>query len=151
MENPQDATASENSVERLKVVVATRGKNPVTRLVGCYEFEDLKTDGPVSCDWRFQSELVGLTVHGKIQGVMKLECGRCLEPYDVLVNLEVHERYVFEGSLTRQEKERELQSDDFYEVVDEEGELDLKDLAFQFLTLESLSHPHCERPECGFA
>jgi uncharacterized metal-binding protein YceD (DUF177 family) len=150
MENPQDATASENSLERVKVVAATRGKNPVTRLEGSYEFEDLKTDGPVFCDWRFQPELVGLTVHGRIQGVMKLECDRCLEPYTVPVSLEVHERYVFKSSLTRQEKERELQSDDFYEVVDEEGELDLKDLAFQFLTLESLGHPHCERPECGF-
>ncbi|WP_373532264.1 DUF177 domain-containing protein [Vampirovibrio sp.] len=151
MENSQDAINAKNSVERLKVVAATRGTNPITRVEGNYEFENLKTEGPVSCHWRFQSELVGLTVRGQVNGVMKLECARCLEPYEVPVNLEVHERYVFESSLTRQDKERELQSDDFYEVVDEEGELDLKDLAFQFLTLESLSHPYCERPECGFA
>lgn len=151
MENPHEATTSQASVERLKVVEITRGKNPVTRLVGRYEFDDLKTDGPVACTWRLQSEPVSLTVYGQVQGVMRLECVRCLEPYALPVALEVQERYVFQDSLAGREKERELQSADFYEVVDEEGELDLKDLAHQFLILESLEHPNCERPECGFA
>ena len=86
-----------------------------------------------------------------MQGCLVLECARCLEPYPVPVDLRIDERFVYEDSLASREKERELQSDDFYETLDEAGELDLKDLAHQFLILESLNHPNCQRPECRFA
>lgn len=151
MENPHDVTRTQPSVERIKVTEVTRGKNPTQRVTGCYEFDDLKTEGAITCNWRLQPELVGLSVHGNINGTMLLECARCLEPYQVPIALEIHERYVFSDSLASSEKERELQADDFYETVDEEGELDLKDLAHQFLILESIEHPNCERPECRFA
>lgn len=148
MDSPHEAASPEQSVERLKVVAVTRGKNPTTRLSGSYEFEDLKTEGPVTCHWRFQPELVGLSVYGDVQGVVTQECARCLEPYQVLLKLDIQERYVFADSLEQAEKERELQADDFYEVLDEEGELDLKDLAHQFLILELANYPNCERPNC---
>lgn len=151
MENTHEAASAQPSVERIKVTEVSRGKNPTTRVTGRYEFDDLKTEDLVVCDWRLQPELVGMSVHGSMKGVMLLECARCLEPYQVPVDLEIHERYVFKASLELSEKERELQADDFYETLDEEGYLDLKDLAHQFLILESIEHPNCERPECSFA
>lgn len=151
MEPSPDAPANVQSFERVKVLDVSRQKHPVTDLQGQYHFADIKTDGSVQCHWRFHKEHVGLTVSGEIKGSLILECARCLEPYQVPFDLQVDERFVFEESLTSKDKERELQSDDFYEVLDEEGELDLKDLAQQFLILESLNHPNCERPECRFA
>jgi uncharacterized metal-binding protein YceD (DUF177 family) len=151
MEPSPDVPVTAQSVERIKVLEVSRQKHPVTQLEAHYSFADIKTDGPVLCHWRFHKEHVGLTVYGELQGCLLLECARCLEPYQVPVDLQVNERFVFEDSLTSKDKERELQSDDFYEVLDEEGELDLKDLAQQFLILESLNHPNCQRPGCRFA
>ncbi len=151
MENPHEAIPPEASVERLKVIEATRGKNPVSRLAGHYHFDTLKTEEGVSCKWRLQPEPVGLSVHGQVRGVLVLECARCLEPYTLPLELVVDERYVFQASLEQPDKERELHADDFYETLDEDGELDLKDLAYQVLLLELENHPNCERPECRFA
>lgn len=151
MEKPHDVTGAQPSVERIRVVDVTRGMNPTKQVLGHYEFDDLKTTGPIDCNWRLQAEPVGLSVRGEINGVMVLECARCLDSYDLPLNLKIQERYVFNDSLESSDKERELHDDDFYETVDEEGELDLKDLAHQFLILESAEHPNCERPECRFA
>lgn len=151
MESSSEPSRQVQSADRLKVSDVVRNHKTATRFRGNYTFEDLKTAGDMSCDWSIQSETAGISIHGKLNGIMELECGRCLEPYQVPVNMEIDERYVFGSFVELHEKEKELQSDDFFEVVDEEGELDLKDLVHQFLILESESQPACGRPECRFA
>lgn len=136
------------STELLAIKTFVNSRTPVLHLQGRYLFDDLKTSQPVVCDWKIRQEAAGLSVFGHISGVIQLECARCLEPFDVSVDLELDERYVLDRYVDTTERERELQADDFYEVVDEEGELDLKDLAHQFLIMELAEQSTCGRPEC---
>lgn len=149
MESSQDISKQLN--ERVKVNDVVRNPKAFANIPGSYTFEDLKTLGPLACDWSIQPEATGLHIRGKLKGTMELECVRCLEPYSVPVDVELNEQYVFERYVDTSEKEKELQSEDFYEVVNEEGHLDLKDLAHQFLILEAENQPACGRAECRFA
>jgi hypothetical protein len=151
METPSNSAKQEQSCDRLKVSDVIRNYKAVTRFCGNYSFDDLKTEGPISCNWQVQPETAGISIHGLLLGTMNMECGRCLETYPVPINIKIDERYVFGSYVELQEKEKELQSEDFYEIVEEEGELDLKDLVHQFLILESENQSTCGRPECRFA
>lgn len=119
------------------------------RFEGAYTFEDIATSEPVRCAWTIASATAGFTVQGQVDGVMQLDCYRCLEPYTVPVALAIDEQYVFESYTDPYEREKELVSDDFFEVVSEAGELDLKDLAHQFLVLELANYGACGRAACG--
>jgi len=149
MESSQDIAKQIN--ERVKVSDVVRNPKAFSNLQGSYTFEDLKTEGPLACEWSIQPETTGLNIRGHLKGTMELECVRCLEPFPVPVNVELDEHYVFDRYVDTSEKEKELQSEDFYEVVNEEGHLDLKDLAHQFLILEAENQPACGRSECRFA
>lgn len=151
MESSQDISKPQQANERVKVADVVRNPKAFSKIQGHYTYDDLKTQGPIDCDWSVQPEATGLSIYGKIQGTMELECVRCLEPYPVPVDMEIDERYVFDKYVDSYEKEKELQSEDFYEVVNEEGYLDLKDLAHQFLILEAENQPACGREECRFA
>lgn len=137
-----------SSVELLAIKTFINSRTSVLRLQGQYTFEDLKTVEPVACSWEIRQEAAGLSVRGQIKATVTLECARCLEPFDVPVIVELDELYVLNRYVDTTERERELQADDFYEVVDEEGELDLKDLAHQFLVMELSEQSSCGRPEC---
>ena len=121
-----------------------------TRFQGEYLFEDLPSDGPLHVDWTIQPEAAGLSVHGKLTGVLSLECARCLTPYKVLLDMPIDERYVFSSFTEDFGKEKELLAEDFYETADEEGLLDLKDIARQFLLMEVENHPLCGTADCRF-
>lgn len=129
--------------------LASQGKR--MRLQGEYRFDTLKTEGAVVGDWEIQPETAGLNVKGHMQGVVLIECARCLNDFPMSVDLEIDEHYVFDRYTDPHEREKELHTADFFEVIDEEGELDLKDLAHQFLVLESANQSTCGRPECTLA
>lgn len=136
------------STDTLGVKAFLNSRTPVLKLHGSYTFDDLKTVEPVSCDWEVRQEVAGLSVRGHLSGVVTLECARCLEPFDIPVEVDLDERYVLDRYVETTERERELQAEDFYEVVEEEGELDLKDLAHQFLVMETAELTTCGRPDC---
>jgi uncharacterized metal-binding protein YceD (DUF177 family) len=150
MEPFQEISTPGSTTERVKVSDIVRDQNAVSRFHGDYQFEDLRTDGPVSTEWQAQPETAGLRVQGSVHGALVLDCARCLEPYEVSVDLQIDEHYVFASYVDPYEKEKELSSEDFFEVVNEEGELDLKDLAHQFLVMEAENHSTCGRVECSF-
>ena len=151
MEPSPEALQPEMVGERLKVGEIRRSRNVPLRFTGQYFFDDLKTEGPAVCDWDIQLEATGFVVYGKLVANVVQECARCLEPFTTPVSVNIEEHYVFQHFVDYQEREKELLSEDFYEVVSEDGELDLKDLAHQWLVLESENHPACGRAECRFA
>jgi len=151
MESSQDVPPSEVRNERLNIPDLMHNRKAVTRFSADYRYDDLKTEGPVHCNWSFSPEIAGFSVFGDINATLTQECARCLEPYHVPVQVEIKERYVFDRFVERAEKEKELQSEDFYEVINEDGELDLKDLAHQWLVLESENHSLCGQAECRFS
>lgn len=150
MEMSSESSQPHATVTPLKIVDVTRGRNPIRHLQGHYTFDDLKTSEPIACDWHFSAETTGLKLKGTLSGTLLQECARCLEPFETPVDLTIEEQYVFESFVALDEREKELQSEDFFEVVDEEGVLDLHDLAHQFLVMEADNHPTCGRETCHF-
>lgn len=136
--------------ESLDISDLMRNRNALTRFPGVYRFDDIKTQGSVYCDWNFVIEAAGFLVQGELKTTLDQECVRCLEPCIEPLTLHIEERFVLDSFVDRSEKEKELLSEDFYEVVKEDGELDLKDLAHQWLMLQSENNPLCGRAECHF-
>lgn len=145
------AWGREKIMDVLKLPDLLRNHPPALKTTGNYEFEDLPTSGPACCDWDIRLEIPGVTVEGKLDAMVQVECARCLEIFEVPVGVSVHERYVFSKYVDEGEQEKELHAEDFYEVVDEDGELDLKDLAHQLLILETSDDTLCGRTDCRVA
>ena len=120
------------------------------RFEGHYRFDDLQTEGDAICAWRIRPEGVGLSIKGHLTARVEMECVRCLARYTVPMDLEIDEKYVFDDYIDHSERERELTSEDFFEVIDQQGELDLKDLVHQLLILESASHETCGGEHCHY-
>lgn len=139
------------SADTLKISDITKNNPGNAAFTGGYTFEDLDTLGEITCDWKVKPETAGLSVKGNIRGVLSMECARCLMTYPLPVDLQIHERYVLDYYTDPYEREKELQPEDFFEVVNEEGVLDLKDLVHQFLILEAANHTTCGRSDCEWA
>jgi uncharacterized metal-binding protein YceD (DUF177 family) len=120
------------------------------RLKSNYLLEEIPTDGPISCAWLIYPRPSGLTVKGRLKAVLALECTRCLAQYKASLSLDIEEEYMFSRFNEGYGKEKELQADDFYETVDENGSLDLKDLLRQCLLLEVEEYAFCGREDCHF-
>jgi uncharacterized metal-binding protein YceD (DUF177 family) len=121
------------------------------RLKRDYMLDDVPTKEPIACSWLIYPRSTGLTVIGNVKADLSLECIRCLTPYSVPLSLELEEEYMFSRFTEEsQGKEKELQADDFYETIDENGVLDLRDLLRQFLLLEAENHAYCGREDCHF-
>lgn len=154
-DDPSDSQALAASTDTLKIADLLRklslSHNPADNLFhGEYQFEDIPGDGLFHVNWTIKPGAAGIILHGKLTGVLALECDRCLTPYTVDVDLDIDERYVFSSFTEDFGKEKELLADDFYETTDEEGVLDLKDIARQFLLMEVENHPLCGTADCRF-
>lgn len=115
-----------------------------------YTFPDIQSRGPFNCSATIRTRATGLDVAGAISGEAELPCDRCLTLMRVPVTLTFDERFVFFHDIEYGERDRERMIDDFYEEVDAEGELDLKDLMRQLILLD-LAQPHiCGQPNCDF-
>lgn len=129
--------------------------------------EGLQLDGPGALAHPFQDgawALTGLSlrldkegdvviVHGRIEARVPQTCGRCLEPYDLVVAPTVEARFVPRGAARREEKELgadDLDTDTYdHDVLDlaavVEGETTLA------LPMKALCRPDCRGlcPVCG--
>ena len=146
---PEHSSTSEFA-DVVKVKTVLNSRKAALKLQGQYTYDDLKTIGPLHCAWEIRQAATGLAVHGHLMGALALECSRCLAPFQVPVDVQLDEQYVLARYVDESDREKELQAEDFFEVIDEEGELDLKDLAHQFLVLESTEQTTCGQPECSF-
>jgi uncharacterized metal-binding protein YceD (DUF177 family) len=84
----------------------------------------------------------GMRLTGHVTTLLKLQCDRCLRPYFQSLSVEIEERFVPESLLNLNEKEqqregRELLRDDFVEPVPDNGFLDISDIVYQAVTLET--------------
>ncbi|MEB3288141.1 MAG: DUF177 domain-containing protein [Vampirovibrionales bacterium] len=136
----------------LDVDSVLQGKNPPSRSAQ-YRFSDIPSETPFHCQWHIERRAGGgIALEGHLAGDLLLTCDSCEQPFLQPIALGIDELYVLsqyaEGS---QSREKELQADDFYEVVEENGVIDLKDLAHQYLVMESAHHPTCQQAPCESA
>jgi uncharacterized metal-binding protein YceD (DUF177 family) len=115
-----------------------------------YEMEEVPTNGPISCSWLIYPDSTGISLKCNVKALLKLNCTRCLEPFEVPIALELSESLMLSRFNEATGKEKELLGDDFFETVDENGTLDLKDFVRQFLVMETENHDYCDREDCSF-
>ena len=106
-----------------------------------FEFEEIQIAEDLTLR-QFQGEAIigrtpqGLLVQGKFQGLLSLECVRCLEPYDHLLQWEFTELYAFRRKAT----ENDL-------ILPEDAHIDIRPLLREYALLEIPINPICS-PDC---
>ncbi|HTI40145.1 MAG TPA: DUF177 domain-containing protein [Vicinamibacterales bacterium] len=99
-----------------------------------------------------QAEVYRVT--GRVDGTLRLDCGRCLEPFDVPVDTTFELRYV-PASENEGEGEREVADDDLTTAFYRENAIDLEELIREQFQLALPMKPLCSEackglcPECG--
>jgi len=99
-----------------------------------------------------QADVFRLT--GQINGTLRLECGRCLEPFDVVVDAPFELRYV-SAEHHPGDSEREVEDDDLSTAFFDDNAIDLEDLMREQFLLALPMKPLCSDackglcPECG--
>ena len=81
-------------------------------------------------------------VSGRVKTRLELECGRCLDPYEIAVDAPFELRYVPQTE-NGGEGEREIEEDDLTTAFYRDGVLDVGDLLREQLQLELPMKPLC--------
>jgi uncharacterized protein len=80
---------------------------------------------------------------GRVRTRLELECGRCLEPYEVPLDQTFELRYVPQEQASGAEEEREIGDDDLTTAYYTEGVLDIADLLREQFQLALPMKPLC--------
>ncbi|MBZ0188384.1 MAG: YceD family protein [Candidatus Obscuribacterales bacterium] len=113
--------------------------------------QSLPVDGavkPVVGDILLCASVGGVRLTGQVTTLLKLTCQTCLRPYFQNLAVEIEEQFSARPfrdgkNLKERERERELTRDDFYELLPEDGFLDIDDIVYQAVTLASPVYCRC--------
>lgn len=122
----------------MKVSLDDINSLPLKRLKLSFN-EKLDVEGavkPVLGELNVQSSAGGVTISGRVQTLLKLNCHVCLRPYFQSLTVDIDEQLAA-SDRAESPRERELLKDDFYEVIPEDGVLDIGDIVYQAVTLAS--------------
>jgi uncharacterized protein len=118
------------------------------------EPEDYRLAAPVHLVLDIHSERGAFRVTGRVETQLELECGRCLEPFEIPVSSAFELHYVPQSDNTG-EAEQEIDEDDLTTAFYRDNTLDLGELMreqFQLaLPMKPLCAPDCKGlcAECG--
>jgi uncharacterized metal-binding protein YceD (DUF177 family) len=115
-----------------------------------FVIDEVPTKEPISCSWLIYPHSTGINLSCNVKAILTVNCTRCLEPFEVPIALKLSESLMFSSFNETSGKEKELFNDDFFETVDENGTLDLRDFVRQFLVMEAENHEYCDREDCSF-
>jgi len=141
------------ALESLNVREFLNQPNDVRTAEGLYVF-DSEIKAELEYAWKIAKAAVGMQIRGHLEGKFHPTCDWCHQSFDKPVAMVVEETYVIQSyanydlSASVSGKEKELQPDDFYEVIEEDANVDLKDLASQYLLIETSGPQRCSREDC---
>ena len=116
--------------------------------------EDYRIVAPVHLVMDVHKDRDAVRVTGRVETTLRLECGRCLEPFDVPVDSGFELRYV-PHTQNAGEAEREVEEDDLLTAFYHDDMLDLGELMREQLQLALPMKPLCRDdckglcPQCG--
>ncbi|MBC7996945.1 MAG: DUF177 domain-containing protein [Leptolyngbya sp.] len=109
--------------------------------------EGLDAVKPVVGELSVSLATAGMRLRGQVKTLLKLACHRCLKPYFQALTVDIDERFVnlveFADSQAPETRDRELQKDDFFEALPEDGFLDISDVVYQAVTLATPVYCSC--------
>ena len=116
--------------------------------------EDYRVVAPVHLVMDVHKDRDAYRVTGRVQTQLRLDCGRCLEPFDIPVDSAFELRYVPEAANTG-DAEREVAEDDLTTAYYRNETLDLGELMHEQFVLALPMKPLCSDacqglcPACG--
>jgi len=119
--------------------------------------EEYQVVAPVRLVLDVQKDRDAYRVTGRVQTRLRLECGRCLEPFEIPVDSPFELRYVPEPAAAGDDKdvEREVADDDLTTAFYRQETLDLGELMHEQFVLALPMKPLCSEscrglcPQCG--
>jgi len=125
--------------------------------------EDYAIVAPVHLVMDVRKDRDAYRVVGRVETRLRLECGRCLEPFEIPIDSAFELRYVAavasaaadRGGSGRGEEEREVAEDDLTTAFYKDETLDLGELVHEQFVLALPMKPLCSEtckglcPECG--
>ena len=118
------------------------------------EDEEYKVVAPVHLVMDVHKDGTAYRATGRVQTRLQLECGRCLETFEIPVDSPFELRYVPQAENTGEE-EREVEEDDLTTAFYKDESLDLGELMHEQFVLALPMKPLCSEtckglcPECG--
>lgn len=93
----------------------------------------------------------GVKMTGELECVLELNCDVCLGPFTLPLEIDIDEQFVYSKSGNSHEsedtqtytKEKELNPEDFYEVLPDDQTLDVTDIVYQAVVLSLPAFAHC--------
>ena len=89
----------------------------------------------IKADLRLQSLGEYIKVTGEVEGVVQLECDRCLSKFDYELEFDIAETFAKHSLYEEYGQEVELQSGQFITDLNGEKEIDIYDLLYQYVIL----------------
>jgi len=114
----------------------------------CIEFDDiikeLDENNPIQADITFK--LLGniITATGKIKGEIKSTCVRCLKEFNRKIDIKLNEKYMLGTLFNGMDGEIELKENNFLEELGDKNEIDIEDLIYQSVILNSPNQIVCD-------
>lgn len=85
-----------------------------------------------------------IIVTGKIQGKISSVCERCLKEFNREIDIEIDEKFMLGNLHGGEDGEIELKEDDFIEELGSKHEIDIEDLIYQSVILNSPNQIVCD-------
>lgn len=108
---------------------------------------DLVIQQPIEGKVKFTKLTQGLLVTGDMETVVEVNCGRCLDPFDVPIDIEIEEEFRPTIDIQTGAKLPVGDEDDDATLIDDKNCIDLSEVVRQQLLLALPSHPLC-RDDC---
>ncbi len=112
------------------------------------EFDDtikeLEEENHIQADITFK--LLGniITAKGKIIGDIKSTCERCLKEFNRKIDIKLDEKYMLGNLFDGMDGEIELKENNFLEELGDKKEIDIEDLIYQSVILNSPNQIVCD-------
>lgn len=97
--------------------------------------EEYKVAAPVHLEMDVHKDGEAYRVTGRVATRLQLECGRCLEPFEIVVHNPFELRYVPHVELATEGEEREVAEDDLTTAFYKEDSIDLGELMHEQFVL----------------
>lgn len=106
--------------------------------------KELDANNPIQADITFK--LLGniITAKGKITGEIKSTCVRCLKEFNRKIEINLNEKYMLGALFNGMDGEIELKENNFLEELGDKNEIDIEDLIYQSVILNSPNQIVCD-------
>ena len=112
------------------------------------EFDDvikeLDEKNPIFADITFKMLGNIISATGKIKGQIKSTCVRCLKEFNRKIDIDLDEKFMLGNLYNGMDGEIELKENNFLEELGDKNEIDIEDLIYQSVILNSPNQIVCD-------